>query len=252
MLPLRWSYPLLASALLSMASVPIARADAPSNGDEREAVAAMEQGVALFGQGDAQGALAKYERAKQLAPNANAPYRYAAEAELALDRPRRAVENLEQYLAKNPAVSDADDVRSRIARIRVERYPAILRIECDAPGARARFDGGAAWASLPVLREVRPGQHVVTVVADGHDAVTRTFDLLGDTQVRWDVTLIARPATDMPTRAAIPWRTLGWVGAGVGGAGLITVAVLDATVLAGAFQDLDAAQLISRRPAIVP
>src|SRR5262249_12897445 len=63
------------AVLASMTLVSTARAD-----DEEEARNAIRRGFAASALGDTEGALREYESAKKLAPKANAPYRYAAEA----------------------------------------------------------------------------------------------------------------------------------------------------------------------------
>ncbi|NOU30499.1 MAG: tetratricopeptide repeat protein, partial [Polyangiaceae bacterium] len=115
------------AALVVLASAAPAAADGDAPTDsaarENEARQAMQRGINLYGRGDAQGALAEYERAKALVPDANLPYRYAAEALLTLGRTSEAIANLEGYLKQNPNVSDAEAVRSRIDALREKLAP---------------------------------------------------------------------------------------------------------------------------------
>ena len=97
----------LAFALLLVAH-PIAAAD------ENSARDAVRRGMAAFARGDAQAALLEYEAAKQLAPDANAPYLFAAEALAALGRWPDVVANLEEYLRKNPNEIGRASCRERV------------------------------------------------------------------------------------------------------------------------------------------
>jgi tetratricopeptide (TPR) repeat protein len=225
-----------------------ARAD-----DEDEARAAMHRGVAAFGRGEADVALREYELAKRLAPAANAPYRYAAEALLALGRHRDAVENLETYLAKNPSVSDASEVRARIATIRAEHFPARVRITVDAPDAVVDID--EQRRGPPATFELAPGKHRVAVSAPGRATTSQDVTLVGDAETAMVISLpieAPRPDPVGPGPAigpggedrgdgGIPWKTVGWVTLGVSAATLLTTTIVDAAVLGPKITDYEAA-----------
>lgn len=216
--------------------------------DEDDARAAMMRGIAAFGRGQADAALAEYEAAKKLAPKANAPYRYAAEALVALGRHAEAVENLEAYLRKNASVSDAQEVREKIARIKADFYPARLAIHADAPDAIVLVDDELKGA--PRTIELRPGRHHIEVRAPGRASATQDVMLVGDRDATLVLTLspedtppathVIVPETSVQTFPT-PWRTLGWVGVGLGAAAVVTGAVLDLAVLGPKVDDYDAA-----------
>jgi tetratricopeptide (TPR) repeat protein len=219
---MRWRV-LLASAALSLAPL-VARAD------DAEAIEAMRRGVAAFGRGDAEEALREYETAKQAAPLANAPYRYAAEALVALRRYRDAVDNLEGYLAKKPDVSDAEEVRLEIARIRAEHFPARARIESNVVGAEVLVDGDSRGAISTL--EVAPGKHIIDLRASGHEQASRVVTLVGDQETTLTFVLSPIHTPDPPEEpSGMPWRTVGWGIAGVGAATLVTSIVVDLAVL---------------------
>ncbi|HSO31953.1 MAG TPA: hypothetical protein VLT33_05540 [Labilithrix sp.] len=231
------------------ATVAVAAWSAPARADDEEdARAAMMRGVAAFGRGQAEAALGEYETAKKLAPRANAPYRYAAEALVALGRYPEAVDNLEAYLRKNPSVSDAGEVREKIARLKADFYPARLRIDVDAPGATVRIDDQAKGP--PGLLEIAPGRHRIEVRAPGRASAAQDVVLVGDRDATLSFTLrpeeeappIAPPvAAPVVTYAPTPWPTLGWIGVGVGGAALVTGVILDVAVLGPKVDDYRAA-----------
>jgi tetratricopeptide (TPR) repeat protein len=215
-----------------------ARAD-----DDEDARLAMRRGVAAFGRGDAEQAIIEYESAKRLAPAANAPYRYAAEALASLGRWPEAVTNLEGYLAKNPAVSDASEVRERIAKIRAEHFAAHARIVADAPDAVMTVDGEAKGP--PAVIDLAPGKHRIEVTAPGRIAAAQDVTLIGDREATFVFALTTDPGppqvpvvppTERP-RDAGPWQTIGWASAGVGVATLVTTFIVDAAVLGPKLSD---------------
>jgi tetratricopeptide (TPR) repeat protein len=215
---------------------------------------AMQRGIALYGKGDAAAALLEYERAKQLAPSANVPYRYAAEALLSLGRPREAIENFEGYLRKNPKVADAAAIRARIVELRAERLPGKVKISADAAPAQVRIDGGAP---MPLPREVElpAGPHVLVFEAEGRTALERSVSVVGEkvTAVAAHLNLATKPASqlrepgtplrldDTASNAASRWKTGGGVTAGVGAAAVLTAVALDLTALRGSFATLEQA-----------
>ena len=219
---------------------------------EAEAREAMQSGIALFGRGDAKGALREYERAKRLVPAANLPYRYAAEALSSLDRPREAAENLRTYLQKNPAVSDAEQVQKRIVEIEAKLSRGDLAVRAARAGARARIDGQAVY-DLPHDFSLPAGEHTVVVEGDGYVRLEQRVQIVAGKRDELFVTLVPKPGergpTPVPTptppalreRAATAWPTVGAVGIGLGAAAVIVGAVVDATALGAAFDDVDAA-----------
>jgi tetratricopeptide (TPR) repeat protein len=216
--------------------------------DEADARAAMMRGIAAFGRGQADVAIAEYETAKKLAPDANAPYRYAAEAFVALGRYREAVDNLEAYLRKNASVSDAQEVRAKIVTIKASFYPARLVVRADAPGAAVRIDDEAKGP--PGAIEIQPGKHHVEVRAPGYASATQEIVLVGDRDATLVLTLNpaeakgptqpVAPSRTNPTEPT-PWQTIGWLGVGVGGAAVVTGIVLDLAVLGPKIAAYDAA-----------
>jgi len=228
----------------------VLRASAAHADDESDARDAMRRGVAAFARGDANAALTEYETAKRLVPTANAPYRFAAEALASLGRWPEVVSNLEQYLAKNPNVSDAEDTRARIAKVKAEHYPAKVRIDSNVPTAHVAIDGADKGA--PGLFEVPAGRHRIELSAPGKTTRSEDVSLVGDRETPLTIDLVDAPPPPVvppegdrpkppPTDDAVPWRTIGWVGVGVGAATFLTSLVIDNAVLSGKIDDYDAA-----------
>jgi tetratricopeptide (TPR) repeat protein len=234
----RLSVVLAAMAFVCFAGT--ARAD-----DEDDARAAMRRGVAAFGRGDANAALAEYEQAKKLAPNANAPYRYAAEALGALGRWPEAVTNLETYIAKNPSVSDAGEVRERIAKIKAEHYPARVRITANEADAVLKIDGETKGPVAAAPIELPPGKHRIEVTAPNKVAPAQDVVLVGDQDSSIAFALADEPPvkpTFEPPPIVVPpppgpWKTIGWIGVGVGAATIVTMVIVAAAVLGPKIDD---------------
>lgn len=217
-----------------------------STANETEAQAAMERGIAAFGKGDAATALYEYERAMRLVPQANLPYRYAAEALLQLDRPRAAITYLEKYLSINEHVSDAAAVRARIEGLRRERLPSRWKLRAELPGTKVRVDRGALQ-TLPIEVELAPGEHVLSSEHEGRLTVTEHVQVVGD-HPEEHVLVVGAPLPvgpglreDPAPGGPSPLLVTSLATLGVGALTLATSAVLDATLLHAKLSDLDAA-----------
>jgi tetratricopeptide (TPR) repeat protein len=236
-------------ALLMAMSLVTSTAYADPTTDDEGARAAMRRGVAAFGRGDAEQALAEYEAAKRLVPHANAPYLYAAEALVVLERYPEAVENLERYLAKNPGVSDGDDVRGRIARIKAQHFPGRLRIVANSADAVVLVDGEPRGSVRQL--ELKPGKHRVELRATAHEPLTQEIDVVGDREATLVFTfadertgespVMVPPQPTFPHTVASPWRTVGWVVTGAGATALVVSFIVDAAALGPKIADYRAA-----------
>jgi tetratricopeptide (TPR) repeat protein len=217
-----------------------ARAD-----DDEDARAAMRRGVAAFGRGEAEKALEEYETAKKLVPLANAPYLYAAEALVALARYKEAVQNLEAYLAKSPNVSDAEDVRTRIARIKAEHYLGRVKIVSNVAEATVELDNSPKGDVRDL--ELEPGKHRVELRAPGRVAAAQDIQVVGDRDATLVFTLAEEQKVEPPPRppppepTTSPWRTAGFVATGVGAATLLVTFIVDAAALGPKISDYRAA-----------
>lgn len=234
----------IAACLLSVTLLmaPPARA-----GNDDDARTAMRRGVAALARGDAEAALSQYEEAKRLAPGANAPYLYAAEALTRLERWPAVVENLEGYLAKNPDVSDAHEVRARIRKIRAEHFPGRVRVTTEPADATVFIDG--MGRGHPSTFELPPGSHRFEARAASHESAAKDVMVVGDSDAEVAFVLLesvspikpgtlpVRDRTTPPPSSASPLRTLGWITAGVGAVTLLGSFILDVGALGPTIAD---------------
>src|SRR5262249_35124854 len=141
----------------------------------------------------------------------------------------------------NPGVSDAEDVRKRIARIRAEHYPARVRIVANVQDAAVVIDGEDKGAALAL--ELAPGKHRVDVRGAGRDTAPQAGALAGDEDTPLRVTLgetrvdVATPPPPPPPRANGTWRTMGWIAGATGVAVLGVSLVVDLAALGPKISD---------------
>lgn len=232
------------SLVSALAAVAPAYAAGPS--DETRAREAMQAGITAFGRGDAEAALREYERAKQLVPSANLPYRYAAEALLSLGRNREAIENLKAYLDKKPDVSDADAVRARIRDLEEKGTRGDLALRSTVPGAIVRVDGNEPHV-LPFEVALPAGEHAVAVESEGYVKLEQKVTVVAGRRTELVTSLVPleRPRPDAPPPpsplVATAWPTVGVVALGIGAAGFVAAVAVDAAALGPKLGDLDRA-----------
>jgi tetratricopeptide (TPR) repeat protein len=246
----------LALALYVFLSAPTAAAqptsEPPSTDDVANARAAMERGIRAFEAGSMEAALAEFERAKSLVPSANLPWRYSGDALTRLGRHAEAVESYERYLTLRPNVSDADEVREKVAEIRRRHLEGALLVSCTpagAPGAAVFLDDGSSAVGVTpaTIPAVRVGPHRVVVRAEGYAEWRGEANVTGGATTTITCTLVAEtPARTEPPRGekprddGMPRRTIGWITAGSGLAIFGTAALLDVTWLRGKVDDFHA------------
>jgi hypothetical protein len=219
--------------------------------DAHDARAAMHRGSAALERGDNEAALTEYEAAKKLVPTANAPYFFAAEALTRMGRWREVVENLEAYLAKDPTVSDAETVKTRIAKVKADHFPGRVRFLIrpeGTPSVSIAIDGRPATANPNGTYELLPGDHHLDVSAPDRKPVAQDIQIVGDADREIAIDLgplipppVTQPPIVEPPSSPTPWPTIGLVTAGVGAAGLLTSFILDATVLDAKVDDFNEA-----------
>lgn len=192
---------------------------------------AMERGVTAEQSGDLETALAHYERARVLAPEANLPHRHAAEILVALERYEEAAEAFEAYLGAKPDVKDAPDIRARIERIRREHAKVLVRLESKPFEAEVFLDGAdSSLGTTPISVEVSRGPHTLVCRKDGFVEVR----VRGEVGAGANVLSCEFPSVITPTAPSLeaesselPWIWMG-TGAIVVVAGVVTALVLSA------------------------
>ncbi|MCA9580937.1 MAG: tetratricopeptide repeat protein [Myxococcales bacterium] len=154
-LVLGWTFPLAAQSARELA---------------RES---FDEGVARFEEGDAQRALASFQKAYELAPHPVVRINIAACYEQ-LGEPVRALEHYEAFLTESPDVSDTqrEDIAKAIAAL--EQQVGTVTLQVDPPTARLRTETGDP---LPVGSPLRHRTGPLTVVIEAEDRPPRTQTL---------------------------------------------------------------------------
>jgi tetratricopeptide (TPR) repeat protein len=213
----------------------------------------MKRGVAALAAGDPERALTEYKHAQELAPDANQPHRYAAEALVLLRRYAEACDSFERYLEINPNVSDADAVRARIGELRSRFLEGTVRVQCEPSGGDVFVDDGVtAVGKSPTDVPVTPGPHwvvvrlhgyrdarlEVNVPAGGRAEPTCALELLPPAPTEVSAKTEAHDAPP-PNRAGSSTlvRTVGWTAVGLGVVALGTAAVFDAIIIPRGIDD---------------
>lgn len=153
---------------------------APSDPDVAKAMAHFAQGVALFEEGDLDGALFEFERAHASAPDYRLLYNIGV-TRLETKDYAGAKRALEQYLEQGGDEIAADrqgEVRSRLKAL--ASRVATLTIECDHEGASIAIDGeevGVTGSTDPLV--INLGRRKVRVVLAGFEPYEETLEVGG-------------------------------------------------------------------------
>jgi tetratricopeptide (TPR) repeat protein len=216
--------------------------------DEGEAKAAVRRGLAASAKNDHETALAEYRTAQKLVPDANLPYRYAAEALVALERYEEAIAEYERYLAVKPDVSDAEEIAARIAAARAKIHGA-LTVTSSPAGADVLVDGARERVGVTPLAglKLRRGKHDVVVRLAGKKDVVLSAVVRGGetTTLAADFAELAAPPAPQKREErpeiprARPAPVIGWWVLGGGAVLLAGSFAVDAFVLAPAYDEWD-------------
>jgi len=151
----------------------------------------LDQGVALFNDGNYSAALAEFEAAYELDP---APYilNNIGLAQKGLFRYQDAIATLQKFLAASPTLTA--EQRKQTERIIAEMQALLSQVTLDvAPaGAQIALDGhplGTAPLAAPV--QVAAGSHTVDVALDGYSSVHREISVAAATPLTVSVALTA-------------------------------------------------------------
>jgi hypothetical protein len=165
----------------------------PAHADEepwRAARAHYEHGVELANKGEYKAALEQFNAAYAASPHFAVLYNIG-QAEVALGRPRRAIDALSKYLRDGKddvPVPRRQQVQAQIAQL--ESVFASLTIATDPPGAQLTLDGieiGRSPTDAP--RRLAAGSHVVTAARPDGPLVTRVVSLAEGEQFTLTLTL---------------------------------------------------------------
>ncbi|HEX6240984.1 MAG TPA: PEGA domain-containing protein, partial [Polyangiales bacterium] len=204
------SFVLLAALLLASS----ARVQAQSRADLERAESSFRAGAAAYAAGDYAAAIQALDAAYALTPLPAIAFSLAqAErrfyfVEHGREHLERAISLFRLYLqqvASGGRRVDAVDAISQLepllstlsaadpARQALEAKPTRLMITSDAPDARITLDDQPP-APSPVIREVTPGKHQITVEAKGFHTTTRHATALAGELILSEVSLEPRPS----------------------------------------------------------
>jgi hypothetical protein len=205
------------SAMVSLS----ASSSTASDADEKaRGKALLADGLSLMDNGHAQEALAKFEAAYQIVPSPKVLFNMGL-AHQALGNTIDALKCFQGFLEELP---DAPEDSRAYAERQVERLRAdvsFVDISANLPGAETRIDDQSVGL-LPLKRAVvvRPGAHVVTIRADGHDIFSQQITTVRGKQSR--VFAVATLPPNAHARSRRQWqRTAFWVAAGLSGVALV-------------------------------
>lgn len=220
----------LVASMLMTASVAMGQAE----DDTARARGHYERGVSLYDEGQFDGALAEFEAAYALSHRASLLFNIG-QIHARLGHAVEATESLERYLTEVPDVSpdrraavesELATQRGRIARVTVQTVEG-ARVSIDD------VDRGTAPLDAPIL--VGAGEHLLLVVAEGHEASRTRFRIAGGEARTIEAQLVrvgALGGSTGPETTSSPTPVLTIMGAVIGGAGLVTWAVAGGLTLA--------------------
>jgi len=178
--------PVLVAASLLVASLPAFADEEPW----RAARAHYEHGVQLANKGEYKAALEEFNAAYAASPHFAVLYNIG-QAEVALGRPRRAIDALSKYLRDGKddvPPPRRQQVQAQIAQL--ESIFASLTITTDPPGAQLTLDGLEVGRSpMDAPRRLAAGSHVVTASRPDGPVVTRVVFLAEGEQFTLTLTL---------------------------------------------------------------
>jgi hypothetical protein len=207
-------------------------------GDAASAEALFREGRTLMDSGDVTGACAKFRESNRLDPAVGTVFNIA-DCEEKLGHLAQAWTLFQEVTQKLPASDERHGIAESRARALEPRLPRLrVTLAAGAPaGSRVTRDGvelGAA--SLGSALPVDPGAHRIVVLAEGREP--RTFSVTLREGEERALEVAAGAASPRPT--TMPkyvdsgdsgQKTLGYVIAGVGVAGLVTGAIAGVIVL---------------------
>jgi tetratricopeptide (TPR) repeat protein len=184
----------------------------------------LEEGNALFLEGQHRDALARYQEA--IASWDHPAIRFnIVRALILLDRPVEAFENLEQALRFGSApLEDTVYAEAQNYHRLLRGQIAEIEVRCSQAGVRVTVDG-QEFTSCPGSRSARilPGSHQIVAKKDGHLTLTEDVVVLPAQREEVDValqTLTEAAVTERRWKPAMPWLVTAG-GALVAGAGAL-------------------------------
>jgi hypothetical protein len=233
----------LALALLLVSRGVVAQV---SDADRATARKLAQQGQEALDHKDYTTAVDRFDRARQLIPAPTIALGLAR-AQVGLGKLVAAQETYARIVREGVAPGASAVFTKAVADARTEldalepRIPTVVIELKGAPSAKVTLDGAVIpAAALGVSRPVDPGKHGVRAEADGFLPAEASFTVDERKSERVALTLVPAPtqandalkadASAAPAKSS-PMRTVGFVGIGLGGAGLILGGITGAMAL---------------------
>lgn len=178
----------------------------PQPDDQQRAEQAMQRGIDASSRGDYEAALAAFREAAQLAPDANAPHKFAGETLEALDRWIEAIAEYRHYVEINPDAKGVAEIRRRIERIESMRI-GVIEIRCSPLETAIELDGKQLGPMPGAVTVLAPSTISIAMSATGYVTKRDTIDVRPGEHVRFECVL-ARPEVVVATPPALPIRTV--------------------------------------------
>jgi tetratricopeptide (TPR) repeat protein len=185
-----------------------ARSGKPVADQTAQAKARFKRGTILYRQARYREAIAEFQAAYRLRPHGVLHFNIAQCYEKLGDIPA-ALTSYHDYLREVPGAEDRETVQRAIsnleARLAATGVQQIL-VYSDPPEAEVLIDGQSRGRT-PLGMVLPHGAHVVTLVKDGYQTVTRDVTLAPDRSLQLDLTLVkgtSAPATPIAPPTPVP------------------------------------------------
>jgi hypothetical protein len=181
--------PLLAPSLAHAQGAPPAPRDPAAQ--RAEARSRFERGLRAFDAGDLPGALAEFNRAQDLLPNANVLFNIA-QVYAALGKPVEATKTAKKALSDRAALRG--DAAAGLDKLLKDQAPKVasLEITANVAGAHVELDNvEVAQTPLAAPLEVSAGSHVLAVYATGYAPLRKEISVAGETSTKVPFELVA-------------------------------------------------------------
>lgn len=200
-----------AAASIALAAVLVTRsARADDASEKREAKHRFDRAVAFVDEGDLERALAEFQRAYKLVPNAHVLLN-VAQLQSSLGRSVEASASLDELLAVSKGLVPAELERARSLKIAAEQRVGLVAVGCNVLGASIEVDN-IVVASAPISAPIRvsSGTHVFAASAPGYAPRRQTIRVAGQetAQVVFELVPLQARLAHLAIHTALPGATV--------------------------------------------
>ncbi len=167
-----------------------------------EAAKHFQSGVDLYREHDFKGALAEFERAHQIAPNASVLYNIG-QAQYELKDYGAALDSFQHYLDEGkPSKARRTEVTATITALKARI--ATVEIKCNVDDADVLIgDAQIGKTPLPSPISVNVGEIKITVSHEGYPSVDRVVQIAGGDALQIEIDLVKPPAPIVIVRPVV-------------------------------------------------